>query len=74
MKGKTSEIKVLSIIFVVYPRLGVEKDDQSSDSLENQTKINEIRRFANERFDSQLDTHRSLIRPGNYPKLSKRWE
>ena len=74
MKGKTSEIKVLSIIFVVYPRLGVEKDDQSSDSLENRTKINEIRRFANERFDSQLDSHRSLIRPENYSKMSKRWE
>ena len=73
-KRRQFENRVWSIILSVFQNDGIEKDDDSRQSLEKYAKIDEIRRFSNKTFDSSHDVHRAMIEAEEYWKPSKRGE
>ena len=57
---QTMERRVSAIILIVYQSTGIEKEDDSRQSLENHGKLDEIRRFHNKKFEEAHDVHRNL--------------
>ena len=51
MRSKTMERRVSTVILNVYQSTGIEKEDDSRQSLENHRKLDEIRRFHNKKFE-----------------------
>ena len=51
MGSKTIERRVSTVILNVYQSTGIEKEDDSRQSLENHGKLDEIRRFQNKKFE-----------------------
>ena len=47
----------------MYQNAGIEKDDDSRQSLEDHAKIDEIRRFSNKKFNSSHDVMRMSYNP-----------
>ena len=60
MGSKTMERRVSTVILNVYKSTGIEKEDDSRQSLENHGKLDEIRRFHNKKFEEEYDVHRNL--------------
>ena len=60
MGSKTMERRVSTIILNVYQNTGIEKEDDSRQSLKNHGKLDEIRRFYNKKFKEGHDVHRNL--------------
>ena len=58
------------IILDVNQNAGTEKDDDSRQSPENHTNIDEIRRFSDKKSDSCHDVHRAMTEAEEYPKPS----
>ena len=54
-ESRALEKIILSVILNINQSTGIEKDDDSRQSLENHAKIDEIRRFSNKKFDSCYD-------------------
>ena len=68
------ERRVSTIILNVYQSTGIEKKDESRQSLENHGKLDEIRRFYNKKFEEGHDVHRNLASAEDYSRPSKRCE
>ena len=62
--SKTMERRISAVILNVYQSTGIEKEDGSRQSLENQGKLDEIRRFYNKKFEEGHDVHRNLASAG----------
>ena len=60
--------------FGYVPEVGMEREDQSRQSLDNHVKIGEIRRFCNRKFESSHDVHRPPMKAKDYSKPCKRGE
>ena len=74
-KNRAFENRVSSINLKVYQNAGVDKDNDSKQSLDKHAKIAEIRRFSNKKFVSSHDLHRALIKVEEHStKPSKRRE
>ena len=65
------ERKVSAVILNVYQSTGIEKEDDSRQSLENHGKLDEIRRFYNKKFEEGHDVHRNLASAENYSRPNK---
>ena len=74
MGSKTMERRVSTIILNVYQSTGIEKEDDSRQSLENHGKLDEIRKFYNKKFEEGHDVHRNLASAENYSRPNKRGE
>ena len=74
MGSKTMERRVSTVILNVYQSTGIEKEDDSRQSLENHGKLDEIRRFHNKKFEEGHDVHRNLALAENYSKPNKKGE
>ena len=74
IKSKTVERRVSAVILNVYQSTGIEKEDGSRQSLESHRKLDEIRRFYNEKFEEKHDVHRNLASSGEYLKPNKKGE
>ena len=72
--SKTLERRVSTVILNVYQSTGIEKEDGSRQSLESHRKLDEIRRFYNNKFEEKHDVHRNLAPPGEYSKPNKKGE
>ena len=72
--NKALEKKVSSVILNVYQSTGIEKDDDSRQSPENEAKIDENRRFSKKKFDDSHDVHRALALGEDFSKPTKRGE
>ena len=56
------------------PEYGIEKEDDSRQSLENHRKLDEIRRFHNKKFEEGHDVHRNLALAEGYARANKKGE
>ena len=74
MESKTMERRVSTVILNVYQSTGIEKDDDSIQSLENHRKLDEIRRFHNKKFEEGHDVHRNLALAECYARPIKKGE
>ena len=72
--SKPLERKISSINLNVCQNTGVEKDDDSRQSLENHAKNDEIRRFYDKKFDDGHDVHRAMALVEDYSQPTKRGE
>ena len=72
MGSKTMETRVSTIILNVYQSTGIEKEDDSRQSLENHGKLDEIRRFYNKKLEEGHDVHRKLASAKDYTRPNKR--
>ena len=72
--SKTVERRISAVILNVYQSTGIEKEDGSRQSLENHSKLDEIRRFYNKKFEEGHDVHRNLASSGEYLKPNKKGE
>ena len=72
--SKTLERRVSTVILNVYQSTGIEKEDGSRQSLESHRKLDEIRRFYNQKFEEKHDVHRNLASSGEYLKPNKKGE
>ena len=72
--GRALERRVSSVIFNVYQSIGIEKDDDSRQSLENHGKIDEIRRLSNKKFDESHGVHCNLALTDDYLRPTKHGE
>ena len=70
-RNRALENRVSNKIPIVYPNAGVEKDNDSWQSLEIHAKIDEIRRFSKKKFDCGHDVHRAMIEAEENSKSSK---
>ena len=68
------EKRISTVILSVYHSTGNEKEDDSRQSLENQRKFDEIRRFHNKKLEEGHDVHRNLALAEDYSRLNKRGE
>ena len=73
-KNRALESRVSSVILNVHQNAGIEKDEDTRQSLENHAKIDEIRRLSSKKFDSSHDVHRAMIGAEEYSKPTKRGE
>ena len=73
-ESRATEKRVSSIILNVYQNTGIEKDDNSRQSLENHAKVGEIKRFSNKKFNSSHEVHRALALAEDYWKTKTRGE
>ena len=71
MGSKTMERRVSTVILNVYQSTGIEKEDDSRQSLENYGKLDEIRRFQNKKFEEGHDEHRNLASAEGYSRPNK---
>ena len=71
MGSKTMERRVSTVILNVYQSTGIEKEDDSRQSLENHRKLDEIRRFHNKKFEEGHDVHRNLALAEGYARPIK---
>ena len=74
MGSKTMERRVSTVILNVYHSTGIEKEDDSRQSLENHGKLDEIRRFHNKKFEEGHDVHRNLALAEGYSRPNKKGE
>ena len=74
MGSKTMERRVSTVILNVYQSTGIEKEDDSRQSLENHRKLDEIRRFHNKKFEEGHDVHRNLALTEGYARPNKKEE
>ena len=74
MGSKTMERRVSTVILNVYQSTGIEKEDDSRQSLENHRKLDEIRRFHNKKFEEGHDVHRNLALAEGYARPNKKGE
>ena len=74
MGSKTTERRVSTVILNVYQSTGIQKEDDSRQSLENHGKLDEIRRFHNKKFDEGHDVHRNLAFAEDYSRPNKKRE
>ena len=74
MGSKTMERRVSTVILNVYQSKGIEKEDDSRQSLQNHGKLDEIRRFYNKKFEEGHDVHRNLASAEDYSNSNKRVE
>ena len=74
MGSKTMERRFSTVILNVYQSTGVEKEESSTQSLENHGKLDKIRRFYNKKFEEGHDVHRNVARAEDYSKPTKRGE
>ena len=58
----------------MYQSAGIEKEDDSRQSLENHGKLDEIRRFYNKKLEEGHDVHRKLASAEDYSRPNKRGE
>ena len=58
----------------VYQSTGIAKEDSSRQSLENHGKLDEIRRFSNQKIGEHHDVHRNLALAEDYSRPTKRKE
>ena len=72
--SKTMERRFSTVIFNVYHSTRIEKEEISRHSLESHGKLDEIRRFYNNKFEEGHDVHRNLARAEGYAKATKRGE
>ena len=68
------ERKVSAVILNVYQSTGIEKEDDSRQSLENHGKLDEIRRLYKKKFEEGHDVHRNLASAENYSRPNKQGE
>ena len=71
---KTMERRISTVILNVYQSTGIEKEDGSRQPLESHGKLDEIRRFYNEKFGEGNNEHRNSARAKQYSKPKKRGE
>ena len=74
MGSKTMGRRVSTVILEVYQSTGIEKEDDSRQSLVNHRKLDEIRRFYNKKFEEGQDVHRNLALAEDYSRPNKRGE
>ena len=74
MGSKIMERRVSNVILNVYQSTGIEKEDDSRQSLENHRKLDEIRRCHNEKFEEGHDVHRNLALAEGYARPNKEGE
>ena len=74
MESKTMERRVSTVILNVYQSTGIEKDDDSRQSLENHRKLDEIRRFHNKKFEKGNDVQCNLALAEGYARPNKKGE
>ena len=74
MGSKTMERRVSTVILNVYHSTGIEKEDDSRQSLENHRKLDEKRRFHNKKFEEEHDVHRNLTLAEGYARPNKKGE
>ena len=74
MASKIMEMRVSTVKLNVYQSTGIEKEDDSRQSLENDGNLDEIRRFYNKKFEDGHDVHRNLAPAEDYSKPNKRGE
>ena len=72
--SKTMERRVSTVILNVYQSTGIEKEDDSRQSLENHGKLDEIRRFHNNKFEEGHVVHRNLALAEDYSRPNKKGE
>ena len=72
MGSKTMERRVSTVILNVYQSTGIEKEDDSRQSLENHKKLDEIRRFHKKKFEEEHDVHRNLALAEVYARPNKK--
>ena len=72
--SKTMERRVSTVILNVYQSTGIEKEDDSRQSLENHGKLDEIRRFHNKKFEEGHVVHRKLALAEDYSRPNKKGE
>ena len=70
MGSKTMERRVSTVILST----GIEKEDDSRQSLENHGKLDELRRFYNKKFEEGHDVHRNMAWAEDYSRPNKRGE
>ena len=68
------ERRVSTVTLNVYQSTGIEKEDDSRQSLENLGKIDETRRFHNKKFEEGHDVHRNLALAEDYSRPKKKGE
>ena len=68
------ERRVSTVILNVYQSTGIEKEENSRQSLESHEKLDETQRFYNRKFEEGHDVHRNLARAEVYAKPTKRGE
>ena len=74
MGSKTMERIVSTVTLNVYQSTGIEKEDDSRQSLENNGKLDEIQRFYNKKSEEVHDVHRNLALAEDYSRPNKRGE
>ena len=74
MGSKTIERRVSTVVLYMYQSTGIEKEDDSRQSLENHGKLDEIRRFHNKKFEEGHDVHRNLALAEDYSRPNKKRE
>ena len=74
MGSKIMERGVSTVILNVYQSTGIEKENDSRQSLENHGKLDEIRRFHNKKLEEGHDEHRNLALAEGYAKPNKKGE
>ena len=74
MGSKIMERIVSTVILNVYQNTGIEKEDDSRQSLENNGKLDEIQRFYNKKCEEVHDVHRNLTSAEDYSRPNKRGE
>ena len=74
MGSKTMERRVSTILMNLYQSTVIKKEDDSRQSLENNGKLDEIRRFYNKKLDEGHDVHRNLASAEDCSRPNKRGE
>ena len=74
MGSKTMERRVSTVILNVDQSTGIEKEDDSRQSLENHGKIDELRRFYYKKFEEGHDLHRNLALAEDFSRPNKKGE
>ena len=74
MGSKTMERRVSTVILNVYQSTGIEKEDDSRQSLENHRKLDEIRRFHNKNFEEGHVVYHNLALAEGYARPNKKGE
>ena len=74
MGSTTMERRVSMVILNMYQSTGIDKEDDSRQSLENHGKLDEIRRFYNKKIEEGHDVHRNLASAEDYSRPNKRGE
>ena len=74
MGSKTMERRVSTVILNVYQSTGIEKEDESRQSLENNGKLDEIRRLHIRKLEEGHVVHRNLALAEDYSRPNKKGE